>query len=308
MNSHEREMAPGLAAIAVRGYFRKFRGTADQFGSIRDSREALNEICHYLGEVDTWGSEPKQVFFYHLLEGCPEGVNFEEEHGDLAFEILVQLALAYRAFGVTARVLDFTRRHAAAIPGLSSIAGITLARAVTSVCRERYRPHVKPPKIEPPEKVALPLSRRRAGEVALRYLRWVANGPVEKDDSPVGFKRIVAESDLPRKMCSSLDIEKVVAGEDTLSRDVLSKLLHDLQEDADVVPPRGRYGKLRAWAAYRRNCHAALAVAIHDFASEGFTVEDVVLERAWMLAGEIEISLEDAFGFLRRIATHSRGR
>ncbi len=281
-------MAPGLAAIAVRGYFKKFRGTAHQFGDAKESREALNEICYYLGEADTWGSEPKQAFFYHLLEGCPDGVDFEVVYGDLAFELLVQFALAHDAFAMTPRVLRFTRTHAQAIHDLGSIDAITLARAVTATCRERYGQHLEPA-TEPPEKLAPPLGRDRAGEIALRYLVWVADGPLQKNGHPS-------------------DIDKVVlAGKCSRPRDRVN-LLHDLREGCNVERPKNSPRKSGAWASYRRNCQTALAVSVEDFVREGFTAEDVVSERAWMLAQEIDVSLEEAFGFLRCVAIRSRDR
>lgn len=288
MNIHEREMAPALAARAVFGYYEKFRGRDDRFGDHRESAEALGEILCYLQQMDTWGEGEKGAFYYHLREGLPDELDPERIYGDIAFELLVQFALAHDAFAVTPRVLRFTRAHAQAIHDLGSIDAIMLARAVTATCRERYGQHLEPA-TEPPEKLAPPLGRDRAGEIALRYLVWVADGPLRKNGHPS-------------------DIDKVVlAGKCSRPRDRVS-LLHDLREGCNIEPPKNSPRKSGAWASYRRNCQTALAVSVEDFSREGFTAEDVVSERAWILAQEIGASLEEAFGFLRSIAIRSRDR
>ncbi len=281
-------MAPGLAAVAVRGYLEKFQGKPGQSGSHRESAEALNQILCYLRKIDTWGDADKRDFYYHLREGCPGDVDFEATHGDLALELLVQFALAHDAFAVTPRVLRFTRTHAQAIRDLGSIAAITLARAVTATCRDRHRPHIEPAG-EPPEKIAPPLGRDRAGEIALRYLRWVAENPT-------------------RQIGRASDIEEVIAAEKNSRPRNRANLLYDLREGCGVDRPQSGPRTSAEWARYRRNCQAALAVSVEDFSREGFTAEDVVSERAWMLAREIDASLEEAFGFLRSIAIRSRDR
>jgi hypothetical protein len=276
-----RELAERLAARAVLGYFQKFGSSHLHVGSPSESAETARLVRTYLREVDTWCPDDKIQLYYDLVEGTRDPASFEERHGTLAFEVLVQLALSYGAYRLDRRVLRIVRSHASAIHTIGSLEAIYLAQEVTAACRERYAPQMLAPR-DVPEKAARALRPSEAGDVALRCLEhWFAS---------VG----------------TAEVGRVIfAGHGATPLD--KKLLfHDVCEGVNLDEPIGKRSRKETRAAYRRNRATALAALAHDFRRDGLGVEDVVREHAWELSQRIGVCFDHAFGFLRHLATHRR--
>jgi hypothetical protein len=289
------EKYPTLAVQVIESYFAKFRGGEETTGSQAGSAEASALLLKCLAEVELWSGDERLDFYLSIVEGNVGEQPLEARHGDLAFEALVELARMHEAYEMKGWILNVIRSHAPALVGLGFSQCLDLAYAVIKSCRERHAPHRRPPSF-PPELVAPALSRSEAADVALRFLCSV-------------YEKGAATQ--PER---TANLEHLIAATASLDAATRKRLARDVAEGLDVMRPKRCRSKSKArqaearerLRAYERNARAALDVAIADFHRDGYTAEDVVHERAYRLAGVLDVTVERAFGYLWYLAKRSR--